>query len=338
MSNPSRTAIPILCALLLLGLAGTGLWAATAWVGKPFPGFLLLGNRVVASASLPAWPATRGGEIFQHEVVSIDGVPLGSAEQLLGTIRSEPAGTPFRYRFRSGGREFERSIPTRRFGALDFTLLFGVYLLNGLVLGGCALALLVWRGGSPGVRAAVPLLGVGALWGLRAMDLYGPYRLFRLHALGESLLFATALHTALHFPRSLGIARSLPALAPLAYASALGLAVWYQVGLYDPGAYVALHLVATCLLGAALFALLVAQVARYLSRSSPEGQLQLAILAWGGLIALSPLVGLTLCEPLTGGRAAQNAVGVTAFLFALAIALAGLLGPVPRLVPEPRQR
>ena len=72
----TRPAIPKLAALLLLTLAVTGMWEAACWVSRPFPGFLVLANRVVASAALPGWPATRGGEIFQHEVVAIDGVAL----------------------------------------------------------------------------------------------------------------------------------------------------------------------------------------------------------------------------------------------------------------------
>ncbi len=335
MSNTTRPAIPTLAALLLLAVMAVGLWEASAWVTRPFPGFLVLANRVVASAALPGWPATRGGEIFQHEIVAIDGVELTRVAQLHERVSSLPSGTRLRYRFRSGDREFERTIPTRRFGLRDFTLLFGSYLLNGLVLGGCGLALLVRRGSSPGIRAAVPLLLVGAVWGSSAMDLYGPYHFFRVHVLAESLLFATALHAALLFPSPLGFVRRRPRLVLHVYAAALGLAGAYQALLHHAGAYVVLHLLATGLLGASLLALLLSQVFRYLSRQDAEGRLQLAILAWGGVLALTPLVFLTLAEPVTGGRAAQNAVGLTAFLFALAIACAGALAPPGRLAPEP---
>ena len=64
-------AVIAIAALLCVGLAG--LHAALSQVGKPFPGFLLLGNRVVASVGLSLWPATAGGQIFQHQVVSVDG-------------------------------------------------------------------------------------------------------------------------------------------------------------------------------------------------------------------------------------------------------------------------
>jgi len=42
-------------------------WSASAWVGRPFPGLLLLENSVVASAGLTSWPAVSEGRIFQHE-------------------------------------------------------------------------------------------------------------------------------------------------------------------------------------------------------------------------------------------------------------------------------
>ncbi len=334
MTRPASLAL----ACLLLVLAGTGLGEASRWVDRPFPGFLVLENRVVASAALPGWPATRGGEIFQHQVVAIDGVPVASAAALRARVGSAPSGTPFRYTFRGGGLEFERTIPSRRFSRRDFALLFGGYLLNGLVLGGCALGLLAWRRHDPGIRAALPLLGVGAVWGLTAMDLYGPYRLFRLHALAESLLFAAALHAALWFPLPLTATRRRPWLVGATCAAALALAVPYQALLHDPDGYVVVHLLATALLGASLMGLMVAQLVRYLAYSAPERQLQVTVLAWGGVLALSPLVVLTLAEPLTGGSSAQNAVGMTAFLFALAIAFAGSLAPGPELAPARSRR
>jgi len=42
-----------------------------AWIGKSFPGFLVMGNRVVASVALPDWPDP--STIFQHEVIAVDG-------------------------------------------------------------------------------------------------------------------------------------------------------------------------------------------------------------------------------------------------------------------------
>lgn len=99
--------------------------------------------------------------------------------------------------------------------------------------------------------------------GLSALDLYGPYRLFRLHALCEALLFPAALHMALEFPEPVRFAHRRAAVW-LPYALAAGLALIYQHGLSTPSSYVLLHLMATNALGAALLFLLLSLVARYL--------------------------------------------------------------------------
>ncbi len=311
-------------AALLLAVGMAGLVEAWSWVGKPFPGFLVLENRVVASAGLAHWPATADGALYQHEVVAVDGAPLRDRRELRARVRSLAPGTKVTYRFRSGAREVERTIPTRRFEPADFWLLFGTYLLNGAVLGGTGLVLLALRRRYPGGRAAVPLLLVGAVWGLTAMDLYGPYHLFRLHALCEALLCGAALHMALGFPHPAPLARRHPWLVWVPYAFSAGLASVYQVGLREPASYVSAHLLATSALGAALLVLLSSQLLRYARAASLERRRQIGALAAGAALALALPVVLTAAEALTGGRMPQNAVGFTAFIFPLAIARAAL--------------
>ena len=43
--------------ILVLGLVLALLATSAAWIGRTFPGFLVLENRVVASAGLAHWPA-----------------------------------------------------------------------------------------------------------------------------------------------------------------------------------------------------------------------------------------------------------------------------------------
>lgn len=308
-------------AVVLLAVGLAGLLGSLAWVGKTFPGFLLLENRVVASAGLPGWPAVRGGDIYQSELVAVEGAPLQSAEELRARVEPLPPGTPLTYRFRRGDREWEQVVPTRRFERRDFALLFGIYLLNGSVLGGTALAIRRLRQ-AHAAQSAIPVLLLGALWGLSATDLYGPYRMFRLHALCEALLPAAALHMALGFPLPAALARRCPGLVRGAYAASALFGLAYQIGLRDPRAYVAAHLLATSALGLALLALIGSQLVRWIRTKAPEVRRQSRLLALSALVALAPAVLLTIAEPITGGQASQNAVGFTAFLFPLTIAYA----------------
>ena len=87
-------------------------------IGTSFPGFLILENRVVASAGLAAWEGTRGGAIFQHEVVAVDGLPLGDARELAAIAADRGPGAPIRYELRRTALPL-RTIATRRFGSGD---------------------------------------------------------------------------------------------------------------------------------------------------------------------------------------------------------------------------
>src|SRR5262245_47726495 len=96
-----------LAGVLLLAAVVCGT-SSSRWVGRPFAGFLLLENRVVASAGLSSWPATAGGEIYQHELVEVDGRALASPGDLQRYIESLPIGTPVTYRLRGGQGETVR--------------------------------------------------------------------------------------------------------------------------------------------------------------------------------------------------------------------------------------
>ncbi len=314
-----------LTALTISISTAIGLHGALRSVGQPFPGFLLLGNSVVASAGLSEWPATRDGEIYQHEIVAVDGVPITSAGAIHAHVRAVPVGTPVRYSLRGPNGPVEREIATRHFGWRDFGLLYGAYLLNGLLLAGAAITVM-WRRDQPHALTSAPLLAVASVWALTAMDLYGPWRLFRLHALSESLLFAAALHMALAFPRPLAVMRRNPDLVYLPYASAAVLAVLYQAGLHWPSMYVALHLLALCLLGLALAALIASQIGRMLQSSALEIRGPIRVLAFGSLLALAPAVVVSIAEPFTGGTSPQNVMAFSAFLFPISIAWAVVRG------------
>ncbi len=314
-------------ATLLAVLATAALVEASSWIGRPFPGFLVLANRVVASAALPGWPASRGGVLFQHEVLAVEGDPVADGASLRARVAARPSGSAFDYRLRRDARVFERRIESRRFEVADFLWLFGSYFLNGVVLGACGVAILAQRKRSEAAWSAVPLLLAGSVWGLTAMDLYGPYRFFRLHALCEAVLPAAALHFAWTFPSPLGSATLRRRFIRAGYLAALVLAAVYELVLYRPEAYTAVHLAATSALGLSMLAVIAAQVARAVRPGPAQARQQLRILAWGAVLALLPIAGLTLADAITGGRAAQNAVGFTAFWFALAIRHAALRGP-----------
>ena len=317
MSINAKRLVGPLVLLVLLALGAVGLAGAARWIGQPFAGFLLLENRVVASAGLARWPAIESGAIYQHEVVAVGGAPLTGPAQLHSLVASVPPGTPLVYRLRADQREIERVIATRRFEMADFALLFGVYAATSLAFGLGGLALLRSRMRDAALHNGVPALFITSFWVLSAMDLYGPYRLFRLHALCEALLWPAVLQMALCFPRPPGWLAQRPQLAWLPYAVALPAALAYQWALPEPAAYVTAHLAATSAFGAALPALLASQLLRWLARLGSDARAVAVAIA--AALTLIPAVLLTLGEFANGGRLSQNALCYTAFAFPLAL-------------------
>jgi len=321
MTPPKNDWITAGVAALLLGVGLAGVIPALGQVGHAFAGFLVLENRVVASVGLSLWPAVADGEIYQREVVALDGRRVTSAEEITAATRALPIGTPVTYTLRSGDDELVREIATRAFGWRDFALLHGLYLINGLALGAGALVALRRRD-SAAACACIPLLLTGALWVLTALDLYGPYHLFRLHALCEALLFPAALVMALSFPLPARSLERRPWLPWAAYAAGAALALSYQLLLRDPAAYVTTHLLSVSAFGAALIALVVAEVERLRRPMSLLAQERLRIAAIGTMIAFAVPIAFTAAELLTGGRSPQNALALTGAIFPLALAYA----------------
>ncbi|HEX2484007.1 MAG TPA: GAF domain-containing protein, partial [Myxococcota bacterium] len=321
---PRRDPLLLLAGAILCAIAVAGAASSLGWVGRPFPGFLLLANRVVASAGLAHWPAVRGGAIYQHQVVAADGRPLADAAALARQVAERRAGTPIRYRLAGHGRDEERTIETRLFGWRDYLPLFGSYLVCGIGLATVAFAIrFLGRRDAPAHGASLTL-GIVSIWALTALDLYGPYRFFRIHVLAECLLFAGALHFALvfPFPRAAALRHRWLPWAPYALGGAL--AAVAEVGLYDPAIYTATHRLAIASFGIGLVLLLALQLDCWFRPPSFEARQRVKVLAIGIGLAVAPQVLLSLGSAATGGRASENAMGWSGVFFPLAIGYAVL--------------
>src|SRR5207247_2162797 len=78
--------------------------------------------------------------LYQSQVVAVNGVPVASAQQVYRPVAASPPGTPVSYRLQKRGVEREITVPSQRFAVRDWILLFGAYLLNGVVYLTSALA------------------------------------------------------------------------------------------------------------------------------------------------------------------------------------------------------
>lgn len=284
------------------------------WIGRVFPGFFVMPNRVVPSAGLPDWAGvSRGQPLYQQVLIAIGDVPATTARAAYDAAAERGAGSDVTYTFSDGGRLETRTVDVRTFTRRDHVLVFGAYFLSGLAyLLLAAIASEHWTR-APAFQGFALFGWIAAVFAFTAIDLYGAGGFFRLHALAEAGLIAGAAHLALVCPRDLLAER--PRLRSVLYGGALALALGYEGFLYDPRAYVVFHnttqaLVAVpVLVFVAALALFIDRAAVELSRRGLRSCLAGAVI---GFVVPAVVFGLS---GLSGGVVSVTATAWLAFLF-----------------------
>ena len=192
----------ILPALLLLLSLPLTLYAARQsldWIGRPFPGFLLMENRVVPSVSGYDWPQA---DIFHSQVLAIDGEPVSSVADIYARVAGRPPGSTFEYDLLRGGERFRVSLPSRIFQWRDYVAVYGILLLIALinlVLGGIVGFLQPARREA---KAYVWLSFAGCLFAATPVFLHRPgfHLLTVCYLAAESFFPATFIYFGLWFP------------------------------------------------------------------------------------------------------------------------------------------
>jgi signal transduction histidine kinase len=318
-----RAPIAVRLGALLIGLAAVALATRTtvtslSWIGRTFPGFMVLDNRVIASVGLAHWSGVHVPGLYQGEIVAVDGETVVSAPDIYARVRARPPGTSIRYRLRQDGEVREVGVASQQFTIRDWLMLFGAFLMNGIVY--IASGLVVWllRPNAPVARALVAYGTSLGFFLITAMDLYGPADLFRLHAAAESFTPATGLQLALLFPRPHRAARWRFS----GYALCLVILILYELFLYHPPMYSTL--LAANMIGFGLGALLFGGrlVVEYRRRDSALARQRIRVILLGTLFGFAFPGVLLLLSGILGGGLAVNATAVTPFLFALSLAYA----------------
>ncbi len=310
--------------VVLLMLAASIVWNAAAWIDRPFSGFLLLENSVVASAGLSYWPATSDGKIFQHALLSYDGINFESPSKFHEYIESKPIGTTIEYVFRRGDSEILSHIDTRLFTATDTFILFAASLLCAITLFGVAGALRYIAPNDPASLGTAIAFAILGLFSLTALDLYGPYKFFRIHAVAECFLGAGMFHMALVFPYRRKISLRYPALIPAAYIGALVLGGVTATSLYTPSIYIQTHRIAIGSAGASFLVMIFSQLSAYLRPASYAARKRVTILAMGTFASIAPAFVVLLFSAYSGGGAPENLISWAGAFFPISVAYAVL--------------
>jgi len=304
--------------LLAVALGTRTTITSAAWVGRTFPGFMLIDNRVIASVGLAHWHGTQVPDLYQSQVLAVDGRPMATPGDVYAAVGARPPGTLHHYRIVTEGAEREVAIASQRFGLRDWILLFGAYLLNSAVY--LASGLVVWTL-RPRTDLGRVLLAFGvscALWALTAMDLYGPATFIRLHIVGEAMFPATGMHLGLLFPQPHPLAR----LAPVVYAVGILLAIAYQFVLYRPASYTLVHNLCTLYLGVAGLTFGVRLVLAYVRGPSQLARQRIRVMTVGTLLGFALPGAVCVASVVMGGGMGITPVALTGFLFAVALTYA----------------
>jgi signal transduction histidine kinase len=317
-----RVSSAVRAGAVALGLAAALLATRTtltsgAWIGRPFPGFMLLDNRVIASIGLAHWSGTSVPGLYQSQVVAVNGRKVDSAAEVYAYVASVPVGTEVRYGLHHEGVEHDVVVRTQRFGLRDWTFLFGAFLLNGITYMASGLVVWMLRPGPMGLAFVV--WGVTwALFLLTAMDLYGPATFFRLHAASEALLAPALLQLIALFPERRRWARWRLA----GYVPAILLLVLYQLYLYRPPVYSAILQLNMAFLGVAGIWFGTLLVWDYLYRRSTLARQRVRVATVGTVLWIAVPGVLLLTSAVLGGGVAINLGAFATVLLPLSLAYA----------------
>ncbi len=301
-------------AILCLGLVCFG--QSFDWIGRTFPGFFVMPNRVVPSAGLSDWAGVSNGRpLYQQVLVAVNDQPATAGQAAYDAATARGAGQPVTYTFSDAGRLETRTVDMRTFTGRDHGLVFGAYFLSGLAyLLLAAMASEHWTR-SNAFQGFTIFGWIGAVFAFTAIDLYDDGIFFRLHALAEAGLIAGAAHLALVCPRNLLAYR--PRLRTVLYGAAFALAVAYEVFLYDPRAYVVFHNTTQALVAVPVL-FFVAALALFLDRAaaelSPRGLRSCLAGALLGFVVPAFVFGLS---GMSGGVVSVTVTAWLGFLFPL---------------------
>ena len=224
ISNRARNASVLVLASCFVLLCCWSLISTRSWIDRPFPGFLVLENNLVAQVWLPEWEGFRKGLEVGDIIVAVDGQPVTRASELDRIVLSSSPGEDLSYTVVRGAREIEFTIPVSLFTQRDYLAIFSLFMFLGFAFFAIGLivfylkprSLASWSfllfGASVGITSAsvpefctnhrdiLPLVGwplVGP--SLLLVSLYFPVTVERRGRLATALLVATPLVGLFYF-------------------------------------------------------------------------------------------------------------------------------------------
>lgn len=309
-------------AVAVVGLALACGIGSSRLINEPFPGFLVLENRVIASVSLPHWlGAAHGDSLYQHVVTAVNDQPVTTAGDVYSLVAQLPPGSPVTYQLEKNGQTSQLTFHSLFFYVEDYLLLQGIYLFSGLTI--ALIGLVVWflQPTAPASQALLIQCLTLGVYILTAADLYSPYWFFRLHVMCEAVYPAGFIHLALVFPVD-RLRRHRAMWITFPYGVALLLGLVYESVLAHPSLYTGILFLCLSFSGLSMLVLLSGVAWGYCCSSSPLVQRRIRVIFLGVCSGFIIPAGLFLWSSSTGGEVAVNSAALPVFLFPLSLGYA----------------
>ncbi len=310
--------------LLLLVAAITALCiqASLNWIGRPFNGFLLGRNRIVAPIAQPSWSGPRAGVPYRSQLVAINGAAVTDSRQALAAAAHAGPGADLAYTFVRDGQTVTLRIPVITFTVGDYLGLFGNYLVNGLAF----LAIgffVVWL--RPQSRAAAAMLLVCLSWGLvmiTSLEDFATYQFRALLAAAHAAAPASLLYLTLRFPTEHAWGRRRTVRVLLLGSSAALAAL--DIGLYDraPALWMRYFDLWVVWMAVAVLGSVALMWNQYRSAASALARERLKIVFLGAVVAFALPSAATLGSYGIGAELPLNMLFTVTWLFPAALAYA----------------
>jgi len=302
------------------------------WVDRPFAGFVLGRNRVVAPLGLARWTGLVADVPFGAVLTDADGETVASVPRLVERVWTLPVGTPVRYGFETRTGHVERTVEVMRFSAGDWLSFFGTWLVSGVMFAVLGLVVAYLKPGRPASQA---LLLLSVSWALTLVLSLGDFYRFHfrsLYALAQAAFPAAVVALSLTLPDRRPGRRGRWVLGALGVLTVLHAGA--DVALYDraPHAWMRFFELSAFYFALAVLAASAMLVATY-RRSRGDDRARIQLVALGAVLGFGVPAAIHLAARVVGVWVPVNLLPIATVIFPVAVGWAILTRNLYELDP-----
>src|SRR2546427_3786271 len=215
--------------LMFALVSATCLLIASRWIDRPFAGFLMNERMVPGNVGRYDWTGTQAGLKYPDKVLTANGWPVSSMDDLTAIIRETEPGDPVKYAIERDGRVVEVTVPTMRFTWADLVMTFGITFLSGLLFLFLGVVVFLLKHDARVSWVFLVMSACLGLYSVTAFDIQSTHAGFiRLYLLVLTLLPAALVHLSLLFPERLSVLDRYPFLHTAPYLASASLIIPMQ--------------------------------------------------------------------------------------------------------------